>query len=80
MLPTRSYFPVTHLIVLYAELLSCVRLCDRMNCSPPGSSVHGTVQAKLLESYHSLPLGIFLTQGLNPVLLHCRRILYQLSK
>ena len=27
----------------------------------------------------SLLLGIFPTQGSNPVLLHCRRILYQLS-
>ena len=25
---------------------------------------------------HSLLQGIFLTQGLNPVLLHCRQILY----
>ena len=28
---------------------------------------------------HSLLQGIFLTQGLNPGLLHCRWILYQLS-
>ena len=28
---------------------------------------------------HSLPQGIFLTQGLNPCLLHCRQILYGLS-
>ena len=28
---------------------------------------------------HSLLQGIFLTHGLNPGLLHCRRILYQLS-
>ena len=28
---------------------------------------------------HSLLQGIFLTQGSNPVLLHCRRILYCLS-
>ena len=28
---------------------------------------------------HSLPQGIFPTQGLNPGLLHCRRILYQLN-
>ena len=28
---------------------------------------------------HSLPQGIFPTQGLNPGLLHCRQILYQLS-
>ena len=28
---------------------------------------------------HFLLQGIFLTQGLNPGLLHCRQILYQLS-
>ena len=28
---------------------------------------------------HALLLGIFLTQGLNPSLLHCRRILYLLN-
>ena len=28
---------------------------------------------------HSILQGIFLTQGLNPGLLHCRQILYQLS-
>ena len=28
---------------------------------------------------HSLPQGIFLTQGLNPGLPHCRQILYHLS-
>ena len=29
--------------------------------------------------YHSLFQGVFLTQGSNPRLLHCRRILYHLS-
>ena len=29
--------------------LSCVRLCDPMNCSLPGSSVHGMLQARILE-------------------------------
>ena len=24
---------------------SCVTLCDHMDCSPPGSSVHGILQA-----------------------------------
>ena len=24
-------------------------LCDPMDCSPPGSSVHGTLQARILE-------------------------------
>ena len=30
-------------------LQSCPTLCDRMNCSPPGSSVHGILQAIILE-------------------------------
>ena len=30
-------------------LLSYVRLCDPMDCSPPGSSVHGIFQARILE-------------------------------
>ena len=28
---------------------SCPTLCDPMDCSPPGSSVHGTFQARVLE-------------------------------
>ena len=28
---------------------SCLTLCDPMDCSPPGSSVHGTHQARTLE-------------------------------
>ena len=28
---------------------SCLNLCDSMNCSPPGCSVHGTLQARVLE-------------------------------
>ena len=28
---------------------SCLTLCDPMNCSPPGSSVHGISQVKILE-------------------------------
>ena len=31
------------------KLLSCVRLCDLMDCSPPGSSIHGILQARILE-------------------------------
>ena len=29
--------------------LSGVRLCDSMDCSLPGSSVHGILQARILE-------------------------------
>ena len=33
-----------------AKLLqSCLTLCDPMDCSPPGSSVHGILQARILE-------------------------------
>ena len=28
---------------------SCPTLCESMDCSPPGSSVHGILQARLLE-------------------------------
>ena len=31
------------------SLQSCLTLCDPMNCSPPGSSVHGISQARILE-------------------------------
>ena len=58
----------------------CPTLCDPMDCSLPGSSIHGILQAKNTRvGSHSLLQGIFPTQGLNPGLLHCRRILYQLS-
>ena len=50
-------------------VLSCVRLCDPKDCSPPGSSVHGIFQAKMEVGCHFLLQGIFLTQGLNQCLL-----------
>ena len=28
---------------------SCPTLCDPLDCSPPGSSVHGILQARILE-------------------------------
>ena len=31
------------------SLQSCLTLCDPMDCSPPGSSVHGIPQARILE-------------------------------
>ena len=43
-----------------------------MDCSPPSSSVHGILQARILEWVVIHFPGIFLTQGLNPGLLHCK--------
>ena len=43
---------------------SPLTLCNPMDCSPPGSPVHGTLQARILEwvASHSLLWGIFITQ------------------
>ena len=37
------------LSVLYVDAQLCPTLCDPVNCSPPGSSVHGSFQARILE-------------------------------
>ena len=61
--------------------LSPVRVSDPMDCSPPGSSVHGDSPGKNTgEGCHALLQGIFPTQGSNPGPLHCRCILYHLSQ
>ena len=53
---------------------SCLTLCDPMDCSPPGSSVHEIFQARILKvGCHFLLQGNFLTQRSNPGLLHCRQ-------
>ena len=63
---------------VHAKLLQlCQALCDPMDCSPPGSSVHGDSPGKNAGVVcHALLQGIFPTQRLNPCLLHCRWVLY----
>ena len=52
-----------------------------MDCSPPGSSVHGDSLGKNTGvSCHALHQGIFPTQRSNSGLPHCRWILYQLNQ
>ena len=57
---------------------SCLTLWDPMHYT-----VHGVLQARILEyswvGCYFLLQGIFPTQGSNPGVAHCRRILYQLS-
>ena len=59
-----------------------VSQCKWLSCIPlfetPWTVVHGILQARILGTL-SLLHGIFSTRGLNPGLLHCRQILYQLS-
>ena len=58
---------------------SCPTLCNPTDYSQPGSSVHGDSPSKNAGvGCHALLHGIFPTQGLNPGLLHCMRILYHL--
>ena len=54
-----------------AQLLqSYLTLCNPMDCSPLGSSVHGNFPGKNTGvGWHALLQGIFLTQGSNPRLL-----------
>ena len=59
------------------SLQSYPALGDPKDCSPPGSSVCGVLQARILGC-HVLLRGIFRTQGSNLCLLqilHCRQIL-----
>ena len=51
------------------SLQSCSTLCNPMDSSPPGSSVHGILQARILPCSPPGDLpdpGIFLTQGPEP--------------
>ena len=55
-------------------------LCDSMDYSPPGSSVHGDSPGKNTGvGCYALLQGIFPIQGLNPGLPHCRQIPDHLS-
>ena len=50
--------------------LSCVQLCDPMDCSPPGSYVYGDSPGKNTGvGCYALLQGIFLTQGSNQSLM-----------
>ena len=72
---------VVFLPYVHTQLLqSCPTLFDPMNYSPPGSSVCGILQVRILQ-WVGMPSSrrIFLTQGLNTCLLHFVQILYPLS-
>ena len=64
-----------------AKLLQlCLTLCNPMDCSLPGSSVCGDSPGKNTGvGCRAFFQGVFPTQGSNPGLSHCRRILYHLS-
>ena len=59
---------------------SCPALCDPMDCSLPGSSLHGIFQARILE-WLAIPFsrGPPWARDQTHALLHCKQILYHLS-
>ena len=63
----------TSVVVLVTQ--SCPTLCDPMDHSLPGSSVHGVSQARVLGC-HFLVQGIFLPRDQTPVSYIVRQILY----
>ena len=93
LLKPQSYLQLTTWFLLYLSrllkmpcaVLSCfsrVQLCNPMDCSLPGSSVHGDSPGKNTAvggHAHALFHGIFPTQRSNPGLPHCMWILYHLS-
>ena len=71
-------------MVLESESESHLVMSDSLRSHGlPGSSVHGTLQARILEwvagQLFPFSRGVFPTQGLDPGLPHCRWILYCLS-
>ena len=66
--------------VLCSVTQSCLTIWDITDSSPPGPSVHGDSPGKNTGvGCHALFQGVFLTKGVNPGLLHCRRICWPLS-
>ena len=75
-----KYGEIPDWVCVCVHAQSCPTLCHPVDCSMPGSSAHGIFQARILEWVAiSFSRGIFLTQGSNPGLSHCRQMLYRLS-
>ena len=62
-------------VVLVTE--SCPTLCDPMDCSPPGSSVHGVSQARILV-WVAISFSVGSSRPKDQALISCsgRQILY----
>ena len=74
--PRKSH--LTSMGVLFSQ--SCLILCSPMDCSLPDSSVHWDSPGKNTGvGGHSLLHRISPTQGSNPGLPHCRKVLYCLN-
>ena len=77
---TKTVSFASEVVIVVVVAQSCSTLGDSTDRSLPGSSVHGILQARMQE-WVGIPFSrvIFLTQGSNSGLLHCRQILNCLS-
>ena len=76
---TFSFLGNLHVCVHAKSLQSCPVLCSPMDCSPPSSSIHGILQARILVWRKGNPLFFFLTvihSGCTILHYHkqCRRV------
>ena len=69
-----NYLPEVKLEVLVAQL--CPILCDPLDSKPPGSSVHGILQARILEYVAYPSPGDLPDPGIEQGLQHCRQIFF----
>ena len=74
-------YAYTHIDIYVKEkghAQSCWTLWDPVDCSPPGSSVHGILQARILE-WVAMPSSRGSSQPRDGTLglLHCKDMLYQ---
>ena len=73
---TKEIWPIGS-VCMHVCAQACLTLCDPMDDSLPGSSVHGIFPGKNTgPGCHFFLQGIFPTQGSNLRLLHCRQMLY----
>ena len=73
----KQYLLCVCVCVFVQSLQLCLTLCHPVDCSPPGSSVHGIPRARILEWVAMPPPGDLPDPGTNLHLLHCRWILYR---
>ena len=64
-----SVFNLTLQRVCAKSLQWCLTLCDSLDYSPPGFSVHGILQARILEWLPRPPPGEFPNPGIKPLAL-----------
>ena len=60
--PLYLYVAIVREVVKLLISQSCPALCNRIDCNPPGSSLHGTFQARIVRWVAIPPL-----QGIFPI-------------